>query len=98
MRPLLVLMLAQMLVEAFFVDPVLRAFLIAILPVAIVFFQHNSAMPLFLVHNLKMSEANYGMLFSLNAATSHWSHRRALALGSMLFAVGFGALAGPSAK
>lgn len=80
-------------------------FLLAMLPVEIVFFQHEAAMPLFLVRDLGISEALYGALFTVNtlliialevpitAATTHWPHRRALALGAFLFACGFGALA-----
>lgn len=33
------------------------------------------------------------MEIPLNAATSHWPHQRTLALGSLLFGLGFGALA-----
>ncbi len=73
--------------------------------VGIVFFQHEGALPLFLVQDLLLSPAFYGMLFTLNtlmivfmevplnAATSHWPHRRGLATGAMLFAVGSGAFA-----
>jgi MFS family permease len=82
-----------------------RTFLLGIFPVAMVFWQHESTMPLFLVRNLHLSESAYGMLFTintlmivaleipLNSATAHWPHRRCLALGSLLFAIGFGALA-----
>lgn len=70
-----------------------------------VFFQHEGALPLFLVNDLRLSPAFYGMLFTvntlmivlmevpLNAATAHWPHRRALALGAFLFAAGSGAFA-----
>ncbi|MBC8647648.1 MAG: MFS transporter, partial [Thermoanaerobaculia bacterium] len=72
---------------------------------AIVFFQHISSMPLFLVRDLGISAAKYGLLFTintllivflevpLNTGTAHWSHRRTLALGTFLSAAGFGALA-----
>jgi MFS family permease len=74
-------------------------------PVTLVFFQHESAMALFLVDRLGFPETFYGALFTLNtllivalevplnAATAHWPHRRALALGSALFGLGFGLLA-----
>jgi MFS family permease len=80
-------------------------FLIALIPVTFVFFQHMSTMPLYLVQDLHLSEAHYGLLFTintllivllevpLNLSTVHWSHRKNLALGTALFAVGFGALA-----
>jgi predicted MFS family arabinose efflux permease len=72
--------------------------------VGIVFFQHESALPLYLVQYLQLSPAFYGMLFTintllivalevpLNTATAHWSNTRSLIIGCMLFAVGFGAL------
>lgn len=75
------------------------------LPVAIVFFQHNSTMPIYLVRALRFSESAYGLLFTINTAliilleiplTSaivHWSYARTMSLGSLGFGVGFGALA-----
>lgn len=80
-------------------------FLSAIFLTGFVFFQHEGALPLFLVNDLSLSPAFYGMLFTintvmivfmevpLNAATAHWPHRRALALGAFLFALGSGAFA-----
>jgi predicted MFS family arabinose efflux permease len=80
-------------------------FLIAFIPVQIVFFQSNAAMPLFLVRDLGMTESVYGMLFAintvlivllevpLNTAMANWPHRPALALGAFLCGAGFGALA-----
>ncbi len=62
-------------------------------------------MPIYLVRDLKLPESFYGSLFTLNTlmivalevrlnlATAHWPHRRALMLGSLLYAVGFGAMA-----
>jgi MFS family permease len=72
--------------------------------VGIVFFQHESALPLYLVQYLQLSPAFYGMLFTINTllivalevpintATSHWPNTRSLILGCLLFAIGFGAL------
>lgn len=80
-------------------------FLSALFLTGFVFFQHEGALPLFLVNDLHLSPAFYGMLFTvntlmivlmempLNAATAHWPHRRALALGAFLFAAGSGAFA-----
>jgi predicted MFS family arabinose efflux permease len=80
-------------------------FLIAMLPVEMVFFQSLAAMPLFVVRDLQISEAGFGMLLAintvliiltevpLNSAMSHWSHRRTIALGALLVGVGFGGLA-----
>ncbi|CAN5845398.1 MFS transporter [soil metagenome] len=79
-------------------------FLIAMMPLEIVFFQQMAAMPLFLVRDLHFTEAGYGMLFAvntltiilvevpLNMAMSKWSHRHALTLGALLVGAGFGAL------
>lgn len=88
-----------------FHDRTFLIFLSGVLLVGIVFFQHEAAMPLYLVRYLGLSPAFYGMLFTintllivalevpLNTATSHWPNTRALIIGSILFAVGFGALA-----
>jgi len=86
-------------------DVRLAFFLAGVFPVAVVLFQHLASMSVFLVRDLHFSEATYGLLFSLNCllivflevplniATSHWPHRRVLALGALLFGIGFGALA-----
>ena len=85
-------------------------FLSGLFLVGVVFFQHEGALPLFLVQDLRLSPAFYGLLFTintvmivfievpLNGATAHWPHRRGLAIGALLFAVGSGAFvfaAGP---
>jgi MFS family permease len=86
-------------------DPRFLFFLASVLPVCIVFFQHMSTMPLFVVRDLGFSPRTFGLLFSLNcvlivllevplnAATSHWPHRRTLALGALLSGFGFGGMA-----
>lgn len=86
-----------------FADPRLAYFLAALLPLLLILFQNESVLALFLVRDLGMTEAGYGLMFTintalivllevpLNSATAHWSHRRALSLGAFLFAVGFGA-------
>jgi len=83
----------------------LAYFLLALVPVVVVFFQHEGAMPLYLVDDLHLPESAYGLLFTintaliilievpLNVAMSHWSHRGSLALGSLLAGIGFGAMA-----
>jgi len=72
---------------------------------ACVFFQIDATLPLYLVDDLSLPVSFFGLLFTLNTmliilievplnlATAHWPHRRALVLGALLFAVGFGALA-----
>jgi MFS family permease len=79
--------------------------LLAELPVILVLFQIQAAMPLYLVRDLGFRESFYGILFTintvlivllevrLNLATAHWPYARALATGAVLFAAGFGALA-----
>ncbi len=86
-------------------DPRFLFFLAGVLPVTVIFFQHISSMPLFIVDGLGFTPRTFGLLFSLNcllivvlevplnAATAHWSHRRALALGAILSGAGFGAMA-----
>jgi len=86
-------------------DVRLLYFIVAFLPVVLVFFQTEGALPLFLVRNLQMTEATYGQLFTittgliilfevpLNLAMARWPHHLATALGAMLCGAGFGALA-----
>jgi MFS family permease len=86
-------------------DPRLIFFLAGVFPVAVILFQHIASMSVFLVNDLHFSAATYGLLFSLNClmivflevplniATAHWPHRRTLALGALLFGIGFGGLA-----
>jgi predicted MFS family arabinose efflux permease len=83
-------------------DRPMMVFLFATFLINVVFFQHEGALPLFLVQDLHLSTAFYGGLFTintlmivfmevpLNAATAHWPHRFALSLGSLLFAAGSG--------
>jgi MFS family permease len=80
-------------------------FLAALIPTQLVFFQLTSTVPLFLVRYLRLPESLYGTIFTLNTlmivalevplnnATAHWSHRRTLTLGALLYAVGFGSFA-----
>lgn len=79
-------------------------FLAAMVPVLAVFFQSFGGMALYVVRDLHVSTAVYGLLLAINtvlivlldlpinAATATWPHRRALFLGSVLVAIGFGAL------
>ncbi|HJW08032.1 MAG TPA: MFS transporter [Holophagaceae bacterium] len=80
-------------------------FLASSLPVLLVAFQIMGAMPVHLVRNLGFSPAFYGSVFTLatlmvvfleiriNLATAHWPHRRTLALGALLYSLGYGAMA-----
>lgn len=79
-------------------------FLIAMLPIELVFFQSLAAMPLFLVRDLHFTEAGFGALLAINTviiilvevplnnAMANWPHRHSLALGAFLVGSGFGAL------
>ena len=80
------------------------SFLFAILLISIVFQQNQGAMPLYIVRDLHYRESFYGFLFvvntllivalevPLNLGMAHWPHRRTLALGMLLTAIGFGAM------
>lgn len=80
-------------------------FLFGVFLSAVVFFQHEGALPLFLVQTLGQSTAFFGILFTintllivafeipLNSATAHWPHARSMGVGSALITIGFGALA-----
>jgi MFS family permease len=86
-------------------DPRAAIFLTGVFLMAVVFYQHEGAMPLFLVRDLHYRESFYGILFAvntllivflevpLNLAMQRWSHRWTLVLGATLFAVGFGSMA-----
>ncbi|HKR09273.1 MAG TPA: MFS transporter [Gemmatimonadaceae bacterium] len=86
-------------------DKKLLVFLVAEFFVAIVFYQHESTLSLFMVDYLRFSPAFYGMLFTvntllivalevpLNQATAHWPAAWSLLAGCVLFALGFGGLA-----
>lgn len=77
-------------------------FMLALIPVNLVFFQFLGGLPLYIVNELHYSEATFGMLMSINTimivlievplnnAMSHWDDRKSLVLGSLLAAVGFG--------
>jgi len=80
-------------------------FLTGVFLMAVVFYQHESAMPVFLVRDLGYRESFYGILFAvntvlivvaevpLNLAMSAWSYRWTLVLGAACFGVGFGSMA-----
>ena len=80
-------------------------FLATVIPVTMVFFQHVSSMPLYLVRDLSRPASFYGLLFTvntllivflevqINTSTAHWHPGRTLALGALLVGTGFGALA-----
>lgn len=79
-------------------------FLAGALGIGLVFFQHQAAMAVFLVRDLRQPESTYGLLFTLNtllvvalevpltSALSAWPLARTLAVGALLCGIGFGAL------
>jgi MFS family permease len=88
-----------------FKDRAFLYFLLAIIPVQMVFFQHMGALPIYIVNELGFSTAVFGLLaiintvliiiieVPLNDAISSWSFKKSLMLGSFLTAIGFGAMA-----
>ncbi len=80
-------------------------YILALLPVEFVFFQHLGAVPIYFVKELHYTEAIYGILMAintviiifvevpLNSSMSHWRDSSSLALGSLLCALGFGMMA-----
>jgi len=86
-------------------DKRLLYFLLALIPVEIVFFQHIGALPLFIVADLGFSNAVFGILTAvntvliifievpLNDAMRNWDDKMSLAFGALLCGVGFGLMA-----
>ena len=86
-------------------DPILRLLVIAMIPISMVFFQHESTLPVYLKQNLHLPMSFYGWLFTvntlmivffellLNVATIHWSYRIHFILGTFFITVGFAGMA-----
>jgi MFS family permease len=86
-------------------DPKLALALAALFPLALLFFQNESSVPVLLVQERHFAPAVFGAMFTLNtilivfceiplnAAIGKFSHRRVLAAGAAFGAVGFGCLA-----
>ncbi len=80
-------------------------FILALIPVEMVFFQHIGAMPLFIVNELGFSNATFGVLIAINTviiifievplndSMRFWEDWKSLALGALLAGVGFGIMA-----
>ncbi|MEJ2422094.1 MAG: MFS transporter [Acidobacteriota bacterium] len=78
-------------------------FLLALAPAVLVYFQLESAFPLFLVRHAHLPESAYGLFLTLNTVIiilleiplntwmARWPHRRTLVLGAFLCGLGFGA-------
>lgn len=86
-------------------DKLFLFFMLSIIPVNMVFFQHIGALPIYIVRDLGYRESVFGLLSAvntvmiifievpLNNAMARWSDKKSLALGAMLTAIGFGAMA-----
>ena len=78
--------------------------LLGLFLVSVVFMQNEGALPLYLVRDLHHRASIVGLIFlintllivatevPLNLAMNHWPHRRALVVGALLTAFGFGAV------
>ncbi len=83
-------------------DPRLMGLLLGLLPAFLVFFQIEGSYPLWVVRDLGHSTRFFGLIFTLNTllivlfevalnmAMVRWPHGRALALGCLCYALGFG--------
>lgn len=83
-------------------DRRLAFLLLAFLPVLMVFFQIEGALPLWVTRNLGFDTRFFGLIFTvntllivalevaLNLAMAYWPHGRQLLVGSLFYAVGFG--------
>ncbi len=92
-------------IENILKDKRLIYFLIALLPIPLIYFQVNASMPLYLVRDLHFSETVYGVVFTVNTVLiilvevpltnmlNHWSDRKMLSTGALLCAIGFGSMA-----
>jgi predicted MFS family arabinose efflux permease len=83
-------------------DRHLAYLLLPFIPLLMVFFQIEGTLPLWVVRDLGLGSRFFGLLFTvntllivvlevpLNLAMSHWPHGRALLLGALCVALGFG--------
>lgn len=90
--------------EGIFKDKTFLYFLLALIPVELVFFQHIGAMPLYIVRNLQFTESTFGLLMAINTvliifvevplnnAMNNWDDRKLTALGALLCGMGYGAM------
>jgi predicted MFS family arabinose efflux permease len=91
--------------ESILKDKKFLLFLLAMIPVQLVFFQHLGVYPLYIVKQLHHSTSTYGFLIMINTvliiltevplnnAMSNWNDAKLLSIGSVLCAVGYGAMA-----
>lgn len=85
-------------------DAALRLFMLGMIPVSMVFFQHESTLAVYINTDLHLSLGFYGWLFTintllivflelfLNVLMMNWSYRTNFVIGSALITVGFAGL------
>lgn len=85
-------------------DPALRFFIFAMIPVSMIFFQHESTLAVFLSRDLHLPLSFYGLLFTINTLIivvcelvlnifmMNWAYRITLMLGSFFITIGFAGL------
>jgi len=90
--------------QSVFKDKRFILFMLALIPVELVFFQFLGGLPLYIVDELKYSTSTFGILMAINTvliilvevplnnAMAHWDDRKSLALGAFLCSLGFGAM------
>lgn len=88
-----------------FMNPNFLFFLLGVFCVATIYMQHESVLGLYVTRDLGLAARYFGFSFAvntilvvileipLNVRTLHWSHRRCMILGALIYAVGFGAYA-----
>lgn len=86
-------------------DKALTFFLLSLIPVIMVFFQHESTLPIFIYHDLNLPLSFYGWLLTictllivfcelpLNIMTINWSYRTNFVIGSFCLSTAFMCLA-----
>lgn len=85
-------------------DPVLRKFVLGLIPVLMIFFQHQSTLSIFVHDNLNLPLSFYGFIFTVNTliivffeliltvSIINWPYRFNFILGSSLIIIGFAGL------
>ncbi len=85
-------------------DKTFLFYMLALIPVELVFFQFLGGLPLYIVDQLKYSTASFGILMAINTvliilievplnnAMALWDDRKSLALGAFLCSLGYGAM------
>jgi MFS family permease len=86
-------------------DAALRYFLLSMIPLSMVFYQHESTLAVFLNRDLNLPLSFYGLLFTLNTliivffelplnvVTMNWPYRLNFLLGSAFITLGFAGMA-----